>query len=105
MLKDAKQNVARTIPSPRIKGLAISMPIDKPKRTGNTDTRAPKRNDENTSPRKIVQMEMGEDISLSKVLALASHGTMAGPTEVAVKKAVIPSNPGTKASAGMFRPM
>jgi hypothetical protein len=79
--------------------------MNTPTMTGNTETRAPKKNEESTSPRKIVQTEIGEDISLSKVLALASHGTMAGPTEVAVKKAVIPSNPGTRASAGMFRPM
>lgn len=105
MLKDAKQNVARIIPSPRIRGLTISTPMNKQMMTGNTETRAPKRNDESTSPRRIVQIERGEEISLSKVLALASHGMMAGPTEVAVKKAVIPSNPGTRASAGMFRPM
>jgi len=105
MLKDAKQNVPRIIPSPRIKGLTISTPMNKPAITGNVEIRLPKRKEENTSPRKIVQIEIGEDMSLSKVFALASHGTMAGPTEVAVKKAVIPSNPGMRASAGMFRPM
>jgi hypothetical protein len=105
MLKDAKQNVARIIPSPRIKGLAISTPMNKPTMTGNTETRTPKRNEESTSPRKIVQIEIGEDMSLSKVFALASHGTIAGPTEVAVKKAVIPSNPGIRASTDMFRPI
>ena len=105
MLKDAKQNVARTIPNPRINGLTILTPISMPKITGNMETTAPKRNEESTSPRKIVQMEIGEDMSLSKVFALASHGTMAGPTDVAVKKAVIPTNPGTRVSAGMFRPM
>jgi len=72
---------------------------------GNTETRAPNRNEESTSPRKIVQMETGEDMSLSRVLALASHGTIAGPTDVAVKKAVIPSSPGISASMGMLRPI
>jgi len=105
MLKDAKQNVARMIPSPRIRGLAIPTPIDKPTIIGDTETITPKRNEENTSPRKIVQMETGEDTSLSKVFALASHGTIAGPTEVAVKKAVIPNSPGISASTGMFRPI
>jgi len=105
MLKDAKQNVARTTPNPRIKGLTIGTPMHKPTMMGNTETRAPNRNEESTSPRKIVQMETGEDMSLSRVLALASHGTIAGPTEVAVKKAVIPSSPGMRASASMFRPM
>ena len=105
MLKDAKQNVARTIPSPRIKGLIISTPINKPTITGTTEIRVPKRNEESTSPKKIVHKEMGEDKSLSRVFPLASHGTIAGPTEVAVKKAVIPSNPGTRALTGIFRPM
>ena len=105
MLKDAKQSVASAIPSPKIKGSAILTPMNKPAMTGNTETRAPKRNAESTSPRKIVQIEMGADMSLSRVLALASHGTMAGPTEVDVKKVVIPSNPGMRASAGMSRPI
>ena len=105
MLNDAKQNVPIIIPRPRIEGFKISTPMNKLTITGNIETRAPKKNDESTSPKKIVQMEMGEDMSLSKVFALASHGTIAGPTEVAVKKAVIPSIPGTRASAGMFRPM
>jgi hypothetical protein len=105
MLNDAKQSVARTIPSPSSKGLTIPTPITKPARIGKMDTNAPKRNDESMSPRKIAQMEIGEDMSLSNVLALASHGTIAGPTEVAVKKAVIPSSPGMSASADMFRPM
>jgi len=79
--------------------------MHKPTMMGNIETRAPNRNEESTSPRKIVQMESGEDMSLSRVLALASHGTIAGPTEVAVKKAVIPSSPGMRASTGMLRPM
>ena len=61
--------------------------MDKPTMMGNTETRTPNKNEESTSPRKIVQMETGEDMSLSRVLALASHGTIAGPTEVAVKSA------------------
>ena len=105
MPKDAKQNVARTIPNPRINGLTIPTPMTKPAITGNMEIMTPKKNEEKMSPRKIVQMEMGEDTSRSRVLALASQGTMTGPTEVAVKKTVIPSNPGMSASAGMFRPM
>ena len=105
MLNEAKQNVARMIPKPKIIGLEISTPINIQTIMGNIEIRAPKRNEENMSPRKIVHIEIGEDISLSKVLDLASHGTIAGPTDVAAKKAVIPSNPGIKALAGMFRPI
>jgi hypothetical protein len=104
MLKEAKQKVAATIPNPKTQGLRILTPINKPATTGNTVMMAPKMNEESMSPRKIVQMEIGEDMSLSNVLALASQGTMAGPTEVAVKKVVIPRSPGMRASAGMFRP-
>ena len=105
MLKEAKQKTATTTPKPKIRGLIISTPISKPTIMGNMETTIPKRNEENTSPRKIVQSETGEDISLSRVLALASQGTIAGPTEVAVKNAVIPSSHGTRASTGIFRPI
>ena len=105
MLKDAKQNVASAIPRPRIKGLRILTPINKPTNTGTKEISIQKRNEESISPKKSVHKEIGEDKSLSKVFALASHGTIAGPTEVAVKKAVIPSNPGTRALAGIFRPI
>lgn len=105
MLKDAKQNVARTIPKPRTSRLTISIPISRPVIIGNTDTKAPKMKEEKTSPRKIAHREIGAEMSRSRVFALASHGTMAGPTEVAVKKAVIPSNPGIRALAGKFLPM
>jgi hypothetical protein len=80
-------------------------PISKLAITGTTETRIPKRKEEITSPRNIVLREIGEDIRRSSVLALASQGTIAGPVDVAVKKAVIPSNPGIKVSIGIFRPM
>ena len=105
MLKDAKQNVARTTPNARTNKLTISIPTNRPTMMGNVDTKAPKMKEERTSPSKIAHREIGEEMSRSRVFALASHGTMAGPTEVAVKKAVIPSNPGTRASAGRFLPM
>ena len=105
MLKDAKQNVARRTPEARTNKLTISIPMNRAKIMGNTDTKAPKRKEERTSPRKIAHREIGEEISRSKVFALASQGTIAGPTEVAVKKAVIPNNPGIRASAGRSLPM
>ena len=105
MLKEAKQKVPRTTPNPRIKGLTISTPIIMLTAIGKIETSAPKRKEDSTSPRKMVHREIGEDTSLSRVLALASHGTIAGPTEVDVKNAVIPNKPGMRASAGIFRPM
>jgi hypothetical protein len=104
MLKDAKQNVARTTPKARINKLVISIPRRTPAVIGKTDTKTPKRKEERTSPRKIAHRETGEEISRSRVFALVSQGMMAGPTEVAVKKAVIPSNPGITASIGRFLP-
>ena len=105
MLKDAKQNDATIIANPRIKGLTISAPMNPPIISGTKEKMTPNRNEERTSPRKIAQMEIGDETSRSKVFAIASHGTIAGPTEVAVKNAVIPSNPVISASAGIFRPM
>ena len=105
MLKDAKQNVARMTPKARTNKLTISIPMNRATMMGNNDTKAPKRKEESTSPRKIAHREIGEEISRSRVFALASQGTMAGPTEVAVKKAVIPNNPGIRSSAGRFLPM
>src|SRR4030043_1513961 len=105
MLKDAKQKVERTSPKQRRKGLAIPTPISRLAATGKAETRTPKTNEESTSPMNIVCRDTGEDMRRSRVLALASHGTIAGPTDVAVKKAVIPSSPGISASIGVFLPM
>ncbi len=103
--REAKQNAPTVIPSPSISGLTISTPSNKPMITGNTEIIAPKRKDESISPTKIVHMESGQDTSLSRVFDLASQGTIAGPTELAVKKMVIPSNPGMRASTVMLRPI
>ena len=81
------------------------MPNSKLAITGKTETRIPNRKEEITSPKKIVLRETGADMSRSSVLALASQGTIAGPVEVAVKNAVIPSKLGIKVSIGMSRPM
>jgi hypothetical protein len=105
MLKDAKQKVDNTSPKQRSKGLTISIPISRLAATGKAEMRIPKTNEESTSPMNIVRRETGEDIRRSRVLALASHGTIAGPTDVAVKKAVIPSNPGIRSSIGVSLPM
>jgi hypothetical protein len=72
---------------------------------GKIDTNSPKRKEDKTSPRNIAHNEIGEEISRSRVFALASHGIIAGPTEVAVKKAVIPSSPGIRDSIGRSLPI
>lgn len=105
ILKDAKQNVAKTTAKARTSRSNIIIPINKPTRIGNIDIETPKRKEERTSPRKIVHRVTGAEISRSRVFARVSHGTMAGPTEVAVKNVVIPNNPGMSASAGRFLPM
>ena len=105
MLKDAKQKVERTSPKHRRKGLTIPTPISRLAMVTTVEMRMPKTNEDSTSPKNIVRRETGEDIRRSRVLALASHGTIAGPTDVAVKKAVIPRSPGISASIGMFLPM
>lgn len=51
--------------------------------------RNPKMNDDNMSPSRIAHRATGQHRSLSRVFALASHGIIAGPTDVAVKKAVM----------------
>ena len=77
MLKDAKQKDARMIANPRIKGLTISAPMNPPIVSGIKEKVNPKRKEEKASPRKIAQMELGDEISRSKVFAIASHGTIA----------------------------
>ena len=105
MLKDAKQKVERTRPKHRRKGLITLTPIRKLAAAATAETRTPKTKEESTSPMNIVRRETGEDMRRSRVLALASHGTIAGPTDVAVKKVVMPSSPGINVSIGVFRPM
>jgi hypothetical protein len=53
----------------------------------------------------MAQTETGVDASLSKVLDLASKGTIAGPIDMEEKKMVIPINPVNNCCIGMFRPM
>jgi len=49
----------------------------------------PKYSEACISPKRTVVMDTGEEINLSKVLLLDSHGIMVGPTAVDVKKVVI----------------
>jgi hypothetical protein len=64
----------------------------------------PKIREARTSPSRIAGMEMGAEISLSRVLVLPSQGRMIGDTAVAVKNNVMLSKPEIMISIGMDRP-
>jgi hypothetical protein len=57
------------------------------------------------SPKRIAQIETGQHKSLSKVFERVSQGMIDGPTDVAVKKVVIPISPGSNSSKDMLLPM
>ena len=50
-------------------------------------------------------MDIGVDISLSKVLLLASHGIIVGPTAVEVKNTVMAMRPVNSSAPERFLPM
>ncbi len=56
------------------------------------------------SPERMMAMLTGDVISLSKVLALVSHGAITGPTAVEVKKTVIDIMLASASPAAMFLP-
>ena len=64
----------------------------------------PKMSEARTSPNRIAGMEMGAEISLSRVLVLPSQGRIIGDTAVAVKNNVMLSKPEIKTSIGIDRP-
>lgn len=65
----------------------------------------PKIKEANISPRRIVEMEIGQDANLSKVFICVSHGVITGETEVDVNKIVIPSKPDIRKLVGIFLPI
>jgi hypothetical protein len=83
----------------------ISTPIIKAATRGTSDMSIPKIKEANMSPKNIAQVETGEHTSLSRVFDLVSQGSIAGPTDVAVKKTVMPISPGKSSFAGTFRPI
>ncbi len=64
----------------------------------------PKIREARTSPNRIAGMEMGAEMSLSRVLVLPSHGRIIGDTAVAVKNNVMLSKPEIKKSMEIDRP-
>jgi hypothetical protein len=91
---DEKQAAASTKPSMRVMGWIIPTPMSNPNPMGSRGIMIPNMNDASISPRMMVVMDMGVDISLSRVCTWASHGAMMGETAVAVKNTVIPIKPG-----------
>lgn len=100
--KAEKHKEAKIIPKTNIIGWNILTPRIKPISTGTSDIKVPKITDASISPRIKVDMEMGQDINLSRVFICDSQGVITGDTEVAVKSMVIPIRPATRKSIGKF---
>ena len=94
-LKEEKAKAATNTPSKIIKIFKeIHKPkINIPKSNGTIDKIQPKISELQIFPIKIVFIEIGHAISLSRVLILVSHGNTTGPIEVAVKNRVIAISP------------
>ena len=96
---------AMTKPKSRAEKFSNSTLKVKTSNRGIMDMKSPKKNEDNMSPIIIVQMATGQQSSLSRVFERVSQGAMEGPTDVAVKNAVIPNNPGNISFRGMFLPI
>jgi hypothetical protein len=103
--KELKQKAARMSPRARRSGWETLTPIASPTAMGRIEIRVPKEKEANTSPRIMVGMVTGQDISLSRVFAWVSQGATAGEMAVAVKKRIIPSSPGIMKSKLIFLPI
>jgi hypothetical protein len=86
-------------------GLDMVTPRASPMMIGMSEIAVPKAKEAKTSPTIIVSSLTGQDIRRSSVLACASQGTTIGEIEVAVKKRIIPRNPGIMKLRVMFLPM
>ena len=56
------------------------------------------------SPVIIIGIDTGDEINLSRVFVLVSHGIIMGTTAVEVKKSVIPKSPGRRKLRENFLP-
>ena len=101
-----KQKVANGIPIIKATGLAISPPRrNMPTDNGTIDISIPKTKDAIMSPSRIVLNDTGAETNRSSVFILVSEGAITGPTEVAVKKTVMPTIPGIRNSIGRSLPI
>lgn len=92
--KEAKQKAARIIAKARMAGLDIATPSARVMIRGTSEITRPKIKEARISPRIIVPFATGQDINRSRVLPIVSQGTTIGDIAVAVKKRIIPNNPG-----------
>lgn len=102
---EEKQNADRMIPNRRINRLEMAIPRAKPIITGIREIKVPKTKEARMSPRTIVGMVTGQDISLSNVLACVSQGATTGDMAVEVKKSTIPRSPGITKGKVRFLPI
>jgi len=101
-----KQKVANGMPTIKAIGLAIAPPMrNTPTHKGTIDISNPKTKDAIMSPRSIALNGTGAETSRSNVFILVSQGAITGPTDVEVKKRVMPVMPGTRNSIGSSLPM
>jgi len=98
--KAEKHKEAKIIPKTNIIGCNILTPRTTPISTGTSDINVPKITDASISPMIRADIEMGQDINLSRVFICDSQGVITGDTEVAVNSMVIPIRPATRKSMG-----
>ncbi len=94
--RDEKQKAAIIVPI--IKGMLIIPGPSKitPPRITKVVINKPNKTEAKTSPSKIAQREMGEEINLSKVFILVSQGAITGVIAETAKKRAIPIRPGIR---------
>lgn len=79
--------------------------INIPKINGTIEKIQPKIKELQIFPNRIVFIEIGQAINLSRVLILVSHGNTTGPIEVAVKNRVIAISPDIRKMGMIFLPI
>jgi hypothetical protein len=104
MLKAEKQKFAKIKPKNKIIKFKKLILRSKVKNRGITEIIIPNKNEEKISPKRIAQRKIGQLASLSKVFERVSHDIIEGPTAVAVKNVVIPTNPGNNSFKVIFLP-
>lgn len=103
--REAKQNAPRIIARVRMRGLDIVPPKASVIIMGTSELTRPKIKEARISPIMIVLVHTGQHIRRSSVLVIVSHGTTMGDIAVAVKKRIMPNNPGIMNSILRSRPM
>jgi hypothetical protein len=104
MLKTEKQKFAKIKPRNKIIKFKKLILRSKTKNRGITEIIIPNKNEEKISPKRTVQRKTGQLTSRSRVLERVSQDMIEGPTAVAVKNVVIPTNPGNNSFKGIFLP-